>query len=373
MKTSKSIFKSIATIATNFLLALVLGLGVAQFVDVNPLNFAGVLTAISITVAIAGNVMGYKVNSFAFMALQTEIWVPFIQENLFPDNQFLESATDHSGFIKYLTVHLPQAGSNPAIFKDNVTLPLAINQRTDTDFTYNLHNYKAEVRLITDLEELQISYDKRSSIMKNYFTTMATAMANNALYSWANAGASRIIKTTGAATSNSLAPSATGTRLALTLADIAGLKAILDKDNVPQGGRKLLIPSDIYNYQLLAINNIQQYYAYNITTLQTGKVGSIFGFDVYVRPSVVVYDNSATPVIKPINDDGTVTTPATTDDMAVIAWHPEFVSKAQGGIKVFANQGRAEYFGDIFSAEVNFGSSPLRSNSIGVATLVQAN
>lgn len=303
------------------------------------------------------------------MALQTEIWVQDIQENLFPNNQFMERATDHSAFVSHLTVHLPQAGTSPAIYKNNTSLPLSINQRVDSDFTYNINNYKAEPMLITNLEELQNSYNKRASLMGNYYKQIGYAVANQSLYSWTSTGSSRIVRTSGTGTTSALSPSATGNRNAITLNDIGNLRAVLDGDNVPQEGRCLLIPASMYNNQLLQINNIQSYYAYNKETLQTGVVGKIFGFDVYVRPAVTVYDSSAVP--KAINDDGTPTTPATGDNLAVLAWHPDFVSKALGSINVYANENRAEYFGSIFSAEVQHGASPLRTTGIGVAALVQ--
>ena len=303
------------------------------------------------------------------MALQTEIWVTEIQENLFPANDFMSRAKDHSAFINHLTVHLPQSGANPAIYKNNLNLPVAINQRTDTDLTYSINNYKGEPLLITNLEELQNSYDKRSSVLGNTTRNMGYAIANQTLYAWAPSGASRIVRTSGSAVATALAPSATGTRNAITLVDIAGLKSKLDNDNVPAEGRILVMPADMYNNQLLAINNIQAFYAYNQPVLQNGKAPTIFGFEIMVRPTVTVYDTSA--VIKQINDDGTVTTPATTDNLACIAYHPDFVSKAQGGINVYANENRAEYYGSILSIEVQHGASPLRPTSIGIAALIQ--
>jgi hypothetical protein len=303
------------------------------------------------------------------MALQTEIWVTEIQENLFPANDFMSRCKDHSAFINHLTVHLPQSGANPAVFKNNTSLPVSINQRTDTDFTYSLNNYKGEPLLITNLEELQNSYDKRSSVLGNITRNMGYAIANQTLYSWAPSGASRIVRTSGSAVSTALAPSATGTRNAITLLDIAALKAKLDNDNVPQEGRMLVMPADMYNNQLLQINNIQAFYAYNMPVTQTGKVPTIFGFEVMIRPTVLVYDTSA--VIKSIGDSGVPSSPATTDNLACIAYHPDFVSKAQGGINVYANENRAEYYGSILSIEVQHGASALRPTAVGIAALVQ--
>ena len=50
---------------------------------------------------------------------------------------------------------------------------------------------------------------------------------------------------------------------------------------------------------------------------------------------------------------------------------PEIVSKAQGGINVYANENRAEYYGSILSIEVQHGASALRPTAVGIAALIQ--
>ena len=303
------------------------------------------------------------------MALQTEIWVTEIQENLFPANDFMSRCKDHTAFINHLTVHLPQSGANPAVFKNNTSLPVNINQRTDSDFTYSLNNYKGEPILITNLEEMQNSYDKRSSVLGNVTRNMRFAIGNQTLYAWTPSGASRIVRTSGTAVNTALAPSATGTRNAITLNDISAMKAKLDNDNVPLEGRILMMPADMYNNQLLQINNIQAFYAYNMPVVQTGKAPTIFGFEVMIRPSICVYDTSA--VVKTINDLGSPLAPLATDNLACIAYHPDFVSKAEGSINVYAAENLPQYYGSILSIEVQHGASPLRPNYIGVVALVQ--
>lgn len=303
------------------------------------------------------------------MALQKEIWITEIQENLFPANDFMTRCTDHTAFLNYLTVHLPQSGANPAVFKNNTSLPVPVNQRNDTDFTYSLNNYKGEPILITNLEEMQNSYDKRSSVLGNVTRNMRFAIGNQTLYAWTPSGASRIVRTSGTASATALAPSATGTRNAITLNDISAMKAKLDNDNVPAEGRILMMPADMYNNQLLQINNIQAFYAYNMPVIQTGKAPTIFGFEILIRPSICVYDTSA--VIKPINDLGNPLTPATTDNLACVAYHPDFVSKAEGAINVYAQMDIPQYYGSLLSIEVQHGASPLRSNSVGIVALVQ--
>lgn len=306
------------------------------------------------------------------MSLLREIWLQDIQENLFAQNPFMGRATDHSSFVNYKTVHIPQAGANPSIIKNVSSLPLTASQRTDSDLTYSLNQYSTPVTVVTDIEALQISYNKRMSVMGNNIKSLGNAIANNTLYSWAVAGAAAQVRTTGTADALALAPSATGTRKAITLADISSAKAILDKANVPQEGRVLIMPSDIYNSHFLAINNVQVANSYGSATLPSGVVNRIFGFDIMIRPSVLVFDNTGTPVIKAVGDDGVPSAPAATDNMACLAYHPDFVSVAKGDTKIYDNVGRAEYQGDTISAMVMHGASKLRTTGTGIVQIIQA-
>lgn len=305
------------------------------------------------------------------MALQQEIWSQDIQENLFAANPFMNRATDHSQWVNFKTVHVPQAGSNPVVTKNRSVLPAAITQRTDTELTYSLNEYTSEPILITNIEELQISYNKRASVLATTIKQLSDCVANNSLYSWAPSGAGRIVRTTGVADALALAPSATGTRKAITLADVAKLRSMLDNDNVPMDGRILLLPADMYNGQLLAINNIQSALAYGTPVMPTGVVQKLFGFDIMIRPTVLVYDNTGTPVIKAVDDQGNPSVPATTDNLAAIAYHPQFVAHALGSITAFADENKPEYYGSIFSSLVMHGASKLRTSQLGIVALVQ--
>ena len=307
------------------------------------------------------------------MALQKEVWIADIQENLFANNEFINRATDHSMWISNKTVHVPQAGANPSVKKNRTVLPAAISQRTDTDLTYDMAEYTTDPILLTNLEELQINYAKRQSVLSQHVATLGDVIGNQTLYAWAPAGAGTYRKTTGSAVSSALAPTATSTRLAITLADIAAAKGILDSQHVPQSGRVLVMPSDIYNAQMLAISDFVQAQSYGTSGLPSGAVGRIFGFDIVLRPSVVVYDNSGTPALKAVDADGTPTTEATTDNMACLAFHPSFVCKAMGTTDVFYDEDKPEYYGSVFSALVMHGAAKLRTDQKGIVAIVQAN
>lgn len=304
------------------------------------------------------------------MALQTEIWVQDIQENLYSQSLFVPMSTSHDGFVANKTVHVPQAGGNPATAINRSSLPATITQRTDTDLTYNLDQYTTDPILITNLDDLQVSYDKRNSVMGQHINTLSETVGTFTANKWATSTAGRIIRTSGALSSSALAPGATGTRKLVTLEDVAGLAKRLDMDNVPRTGRKLLMQAEMF-WQLFTISEIVRasYNGFQVNALQTGVVAQLFGFDIMIRPAVVVYD--ATPTLKAV---GAAT--AATDNMGCIAWHVDYVAKALGQIEVFSDsgdngRGKPEFFGIILSGLVMLGAAKLRTDEKGIAVLVQ--
>jgi len=89
------------------------------------------------------------------MAIEKEIWIDDIQENLFASNSFVARGVDHSQWIDNKTVHIPQAGANPTVEKDRASVPATIGQRTDTDLQYNMAEFTTDPILIRNLEELK--------------------------------------------------------------------------------------------------------------------------------------------------------------------------------------------------------------------------
>lgn len=308
------------------------------------------------------------------MALDREQWLADIQENLFKNNAIINRAVNHDGFVNYKTVHVPQAGANPTITKNLGSFPATISQRTDSELTYSMDTYYVEpIHIERGQETAFLSYDKRMSVLNQNINTLEEVLTNQALYKWAPAGAGTYVKTTGSAVSTALAPSATSTRLAITLADILSAKAILDAANVPQEGRILIMPSSMYNGQLLAIADVYQAQSYGASALPSGVVNRIHGFDIMIRSTVVVYDNTGTPVLKTVNDSGVPSSPAATDNLACLAYHPSFVAKAKGNADVFINENDPAYYGSIVSALQLFGASKMRTSQTGIVAIVQAN
>ena len=308
------------------------------------------------------------------MALNKEQWASDIQENLFKDNAILQRAVNHDGWINNKTVHVPQAGANPSITKNRTSFPATIGQRTDTDLTYDVDAYYLDPIMIEKGQEAKfLAYDKRMSVLNQQIATMDEYITNNVLYKWAPSGAATQVRTTGSTDALALAPSATGTRKAITLADIQKAKAILDSQNVPQAGRILLMQSDIYNSHFLSISNIAQAYAFGQATLPSGVVGRIMGFDVMIRSTVVVYDNTGTPIIKAVGSNGAPSSEATSDNMACLAYHPNFVCRAIGSVDVNINENAPGFYGStIIESLQHLGAAKLRTDQKGIVAIIQA-
>jgi len=309
------------------------------------------------------------------MALIKEIWVNQVVETLNQDAAFLPASVDHSQYVAFGTVHIPQSGANPTVLVNPTSFPLAIAPRTDTDRTYSLTRYALTPTLIDNLDAIQVSYDKKNSVIGQQINTLVESIGTQVAYTWSATGALNIVETTGAA-GTSLSPGSTGTRKAVTLIDIANLAKKMDKDNVPRIGRKLLMNADMF-WELFTISEVVRA-SYNgfqmangTNTLSTGIVAQLFGFEIMMRPTVSIYAKTATVPTVP----GAAT--VASDRLACIAWHPTTVSRALGSMNPMYDQGdngngKPEYLGSIFNMEVILGSAILRTDMKGVCALVQA-
>ncbi|MGV7234653.1 MAG: phage capsid protein [Nitrosomonadaceae bacterium] len=296
------------------------------------------------------------------MALQQEIWISDIQENLYEGQEFISHSMSHDAFIENKTVHVPQAGSVPVIVKDRSSYPATIAQRTDTELTYDMAEFTTDPTHITDIDELQTSYAKRQSVLANQLETLRERIGTETAQIWTPTGASKIIRTTGASTAT-LPAGATGTRKLVTKEDIFKLAERMDSENVAQGNRFLLMTTSMY-YELFQIDALVRKDFMNRANLPDGVIDQLANFNIMVRPTVSLITAA----------DGKLAVGASataTDSFGCLAWQQNSVAKAKGSIKVFADEDKPEFYGSIFSALVMHGASRLRSDDKGVFTLAQ--
>ncbi|CAB4191917.1 Major capsid protein Gp5 [uncultured Caudovirales phage] len=361
----------ISRVLLNASLALFVGLTFAAIAA--PIGSAFLVTLIVSGVIFASGFIP-KTSGTLSMALQTEVWLADITENLYKNNEFILESTSHDGYVVNKTVHVPQAGSKPGVTVNRSSLPASATARTDSDLTYNVDEYSTDPIILTNVDELQISYPKRMSIMQNNINTLNETIGDYVANKWAANTSSTIVRTSGAAGS-ALAPGATGTRLKLTVTDVANAAKTLDTQNIPREGRVLLLPADMF-WELMESSDVLRAsyngFQMNPSVLATGQIAALFGFKIMIRSTVNVFTNAGTPVLKAV---GAAT--AVTDNYGAIAYHPSVVAKAKGGVSLFSQSGDntmgdPTYYGVIMSALVMLGAKMTRSTGYGVVNLVQA-
>jgi hypothetical protein len=362
---------SFKNIAINVFLALLVGLGIAHSMELavdSGLGIAGSIFAIG-----TGSQLLFKHSLFAKgslnMAIEVEVWVKDIQENLFFENEFLNLAVDHSAYVINSVVHIPQSGANPTVVKNRTELVADLQQRTDTEITYGVDNYTTDPFLVKNIDDLQLSYSKRQSVLGQHIATLGDTIAVNTLQAWAVTGSTtHVLRTTGTDSGDEvLTPSATGTRKLLTKRDLARAAAIMDLDKVPKQGRYAIIPTTMYYNLFTDTELIANRARLSEDLIKTGVVGDIHGFKIIYRGTVVRYTSAAGNNIRAEDSAG-----ATTDCAGTICFSSFAVSQAIGEIMVYLNEGEARSYGDIMSAEVNQGASFLRAGNYGRVCIAQA-
>jgi len=307
------------------------------------------------------------------MALNKEVWLTDIQEALYPENAFYTNSIDDSLYVTNKTVHLPISGTIPSVTVDRSSFPASATQRTDTELTYTMKELSTDPMFITTDEQTEISYEKRASILRDMINNLNDRVALELAYAWGNDLWANQVETSGSARSAYLSYQ-TGTRLALDYADILKASYIMNAQNVPIEGRKMLISAGMFN-DLLNISEFQYSESLMTGIITSGAVGRVLGFDVFVRSQVLQYDNAYTT-------GGTAAAKAdigssgTTYKDAAICWHPQFVRRAMGtmdngGVKVFVQEQNPLYYGDLLSALIRVGGSTTRTSEIGIVTIIE--
>ena len=52
------------------------------------------------------------------MALNREVWIDQVKEGFYPDDSFLQKATDYSQFVDHNRLHIASAGIDPKVLDD---------------------------------------------------------------------------------------------------------------------------------------------------------------------------------------------------------------------------------------------------------------
>ncbi|MRJ09298.1 hypothetical protein EDL99_10570 [Ornithobacterium rhinotracheale] len=312
------------------------------------------------------------------MGLEREIWKKTIEEKLKQDNTFLNHISDVSSenILAGKIVHIPQAGAPSKVVKNRKTLPADVKQRKDTEVLYQIDEYTTDPVHIPHAETVELSYDKRRSVLDqdiaNLSEEVAEGMLTNMVVSPIGDNKSlpekNILETTGA-NGTTLLENATGERKKWTLSDLQRMQNLLRSQKAwSEGNMYALLPANALLDLFPADSQLTATYMQSVTEQERreGVIYKVQGFNILVRSSVFVMAQN-----KDFKAFGAVV--EATDSEAAIFWNKNMVEKAIGDLETFERVKDPQWYGDIYSFLVRIGGRAKRKDFEGVGVLKQAN
>lgn len=298
------------------------------------------------------------------MAIQRELWQNTIIEGLFADNSFMSKAVNDDMYVNQgKKVHIPNAGAPSNVETDRQTVPAIAKNRTDVDVEYTLNELTTDPIYIPHADMVELSYSKRNSVISQDRAQLIENAAVQMLYNWAP-DSSHFVRTSGTGKVKAHTESATGDRKALVKADVLALMTKFNADNIPQGGRYLLLDAYMYAQLLDDLTEGDQRAFFASADAQKGILGQLFSFNVMQRSQVLRYATGGS--LTKWNTSG-----ETDDNAAGLAWHMNSLSRALGEVKMFGDPDNPLYYGDIYSFLIRVGGTIRRNDKKGVYALVQ--
>ncbi len=301
------------------------------------------------------------------MALNISIWQTTLVENFYPDNGFASKSVDDSTFVNAHKVIIPNAGAPSKVQKNRTVKPATVDQRTDNALEYEIDELTTDPIYIPHIDTVELSYDKRTSIISNDRAQLQNAAHENLLERWGKGvPASNVLLTTGTTERDAhTSETATGKRKRITKNDLLAIMTRMDADNVPEEGRYLLLDAHMYADLLADLSESDKWMFQNSADVQRGVLGNLWGLNIMKRSKVLRVKNDK--ALLPWGEDAVAGELA-----AALAWHDKSVSRALGEVKMFDSTNNPMYYGDIYSFLLRTGGSVRRYDKKGIYLLAEA-
>jgi len=257
------------------------------------------------------------------------------------------------------TIYIPVPARGAASAKAANT-QVTLSAATNTAVTVSINKHYEYSKLIEDIAEVQSLASMRKFYTDDAGYALAKQVDTDLVTLWEGFQAGTVGGSTTAAWEKAYIGS-TGasfyTGNSSNAADItdAGIRALilkLDDADVPMDNRAMVVPPIAAN-DMLGINRFtEQQFIGNGDAIRTGKIGMIYGVDVYI--------SSNCP---------TTTTASTATDRVGCLFHKDALCLAeQVGVRS-QTQYKQEYLGDLFTSDTIYGVKELRDDA-GVAFVV---
>lgn len=220
-----------------------------------------------------------------------EVWIDVLKESFYDSatGMVLEGIVDWSEFVENNTINYAAIGADPVVLKNNVTWPIVAVQRTDTALTVTLDTYDTTTTRVRNVEEIESSYDKLKSAVKQHKDRLQYDIVREGLWNLApasNATLTPVITTTGA-TRTIILPSGTlstaGNRMLLV--DLARAQERLDLNEFPQEGRRLVL-HPVHRADLIE-QDATLFKAF--MNIEKGQSLNLFGFEIMPYAQTPLY------------------------------------------------------------------------------------
>lgn len=329
----------------------------------------------------------------AFVTLQGVYWNQNVEGYIFKQNPFMDKAVDVSAQVTdvngYKFVIIPQAGAPTNVVKNRKRLPAIITERQDKAAIYTLDILTGDPRLISIDNSRELDYNYQDSVMGDDKMAIMQAAAESTLLNWVSAPTdynqgptrlptSRVIFSTGdngtgtpvTVNNATILAGSTGNRLSVTRQDFQNMYTAFVAENRWFDGQMyaLITPQMLQqlfpaNDQLAQIALIAAKMGGN-NAINVGYLDGLFGWQVLVRSSVYVSDSSGNIIL-----DGSA--PGASSCQGALFWYKGAVEIAKGGLSLFSEPNKPEYYGDVFSFAYRIGGRARRVNYEGLRVLVQ--
>lgn len=271
--------------------------------------------------------IGFEESSNVAMAGATVVNLPLLNQQAEKemikkfrhDNTWLSELKSKNNWVNNEVIKIPRQGAAPTVLINNTVYPISKSQRSDSHIVIELNKYDTENTIVTADELYALPYEKVSDVQTQHREELEDVTARHALHSISpasNSAATPVLATTGA-------DDGTG-RLRLTSKDIVRLKKALDKLNVPQMGRVLVLCPDHVGDLLDEDRNFNTQY-------QNAKDGVLssnyYGFKIYEANYTPTYSAGSAKVAFDA---------AAGPKVSSICFHKNFAVKASGSVERFA-------------------------------------
>jgi hypothetical protein len=304
------------------------------------------------------------------MAIQKEIWLNDIVEQLFPNGEFAVKSVDHTPFVlDGKVVHVPNAGAASSVVRNRSSFPATAAERTDTDLTYNLDSYSTDPIRVRNMEEYESSYNKRQSVVGADTRQLISKCMTGLLYNWGPTASTTYVHRTTGSTVDANLSGATGNRKALHKSDFDTVKMAMDENDIDTNNRFALLNARHYNELIASFDTNELTNFHQLADKANGVIGKYNGFNILMRSFVLRYRGA---------DDAEAKVDVLASDYAADAndrkgsllWQMDCVARADGSVDMFENIQDALHYGDVYSFEKRLGGRIIRAT--GVHALVDA-